>query len=249
MIKLRQLGGSIKGQASNEKLKSKVSGSQKSEGPRENDDSAQFLSNRSKKKSANKIEENEVSHNNDALFNQSNKRMEVKKGDQDDQAREEQKNQLSDEKPKKAAKGCEPADEKPAKGTKVRKDQIEEESKEEPPLQMIDTTKKGKTPDGFVQVEPDQERNLQHQEEDDDERVANQNRMESDRVSFSRAISLYREKSSCSMQSSMKGTRWSFGQKLEANTRFIFMPMESIKVKYRILQMVQATSYGDFYRI
>ena len=57
MIKLRQLGGSIKGQVSNDKIKSKVSGSQKSQGPRENDDSAQFLSNRSsKKKSANKID-------------------------------------------------------------------------------------------------------------------------------------------------------------------------------------------------
>ena len=27
------------------------------------------------------------------------------------------------------------------------------------------------------------------------------------------------------------------------------MPLESIKVKYRVLQMVQATSYGDNFRI
>ena len=49
----------------------------------------------------------------------------------------------------------------------------------------------------------------------------------------------------------MKGTRWAFGQKLGpgADTRYIFMPQESIKIKYRILQMVQASSYGDNFRI
>ena len=49
----------------------------------------------------------------------------------------------------------------------------------------------------------------------------------------------------------MKGTRWSFGHKLEngGGGRFIFMPQESIKVKYRVLEMVQATAYGDNFRI
>ena len=59
---------------------------------------------------------------------------------------------------------------------------------------------------------------------------------ESDRVSFSRAISLYRASNNNSIQSSVKGTRWSFGQKLgNEETRFIFMPQESIKIKYRVL--------------
>lgn len=77
------------------------------------------------------------------------------------------------------------------------------------------------------------------------------NKQESDRVSFSRAISLYRASCNNSMQSSMKGTRWSFGSKLGhgAGGRFIFMPQESIKVKYRVLEMVQATAYGDSFRI
>jgi len=49
----------------------------------------------------------------------------------------------------------------------------------------------------------------------------------------------------------MKGTRWSFGHKLEngGGGRFIFMPQESIKVKYRVLEMVHATAYGDNFRI
>jgi len=49
----------------------------------------------------------------------------------------------------------------------------------------------------------------------------------------------------------MKGTRWSFGNKMEMGneSRFIFMPQESIKIKYRVLEMVQATAYGDSYRI
>ena len=63
---------------------------------------------------------------------------------------------------------------------------------------------------------------------------------ESDRVSFSRAISLYRASNNGSVESSMKGTRWSFGHKLEqgGGGRFIFMPQESIKVKFRVLEMV-----------
>ena len=49
----------------------------------------------------------------------------------------------------------------------------------------------------------------------------------------------------------MKGTRWSFGNKLEAgdDSRFIFLPQESIKIKYRVLEMVQASAYGDSFRI
>ena len=77
------------------------------------------------------------------------------------------------------------------------------------------------------------------------------NRIESDRISFSRAVSLYRASNNNSIESSMKGTRWSFGHKLEpgAGTRFIFMPLESIKIKYRVLEMIQATAYGDIFRI
>ena len=37
------------------------------------------------------------------------------------------------------------------------------------------------------------------------------NKMERDRISFSRAVSLYRASNNNSVQSSMKGTRWSFG--------------------------------------
>ena len=70
-------------------------------------------------------------------------------------------------------------------------------------------------------------------------------------MSFSRAISLYRASNNASMESSMKGTRWSFGQKLEnsAGGRFIFMPQESIKIKFRTIEMVHATAYGDNFRI
>jgi len=50
----------------------------------------------------------------------------------------------------------------------------------------------------------------------------------------------------------MKGTRWSFGTKLGApsdNKRYIFMPQNSIKVQYRVLEMIQTSSYGDTFRI
>ena len=49
----------------------------------------------------------------------------------------------------------------------------------------------------------------------------------------------------------MKGTRWSFGHKLEqgGGGRYIFMPTEGIKAKFRVLEMVQASSYGDNFRI
>lgn len=82
--------------------------------------------------------------------------------------------------------------------------------------------------------------------------VSINNRIESDRISFSRAVSLYRASNNNSAQSSMKGTRWSFGTKLGApsdNKRYIFMPQNSIKVQYRVLEMIQTSSYGDTFRI
>lgn len=49
----------------------------------------------------------------------------------------------------------------------------------------------------------------------------------------------------------MKGTRWSFGSKLEAdeNNTFIFIPQEFIKVRYRVLEILTATAYGEIMRI
>lgn len=50
----------------------------------------------------------------------------------------------------------------------------------------------------------------------------------------------------------MKGTRWSFGSKLGKpadNNRYIFMPQGSIKMQYRVLEMVQTSGYGDIFRI
>ena len=93
--------------------------------------------------------------------------------------------------------------------------------------------------------------NMDKQELRDPESFVDKHKQESDRVSYSRAISLYRASNSNSIQSSTKGTRWTFGCKMQdgGGGRFIFMPQEIVKVKYRVLEMVQATAYGDSFRI
>ena len=104
----------------------------------------------------------------------------------------------------------------------------------------------------FVQIDADSnELSIKQYSPRKSSRDHNAKNRESDRVSLSRAISLYRASMNNSTQSSMKGTRWAFGSKLEGGGggRFIFMPHESIKVKYRVLEMVQATAYGDAFRI
>lgn len=105
------------------------------------------------------------------------------------------------------------------------KEEVKEEAKEE---------------DQFVTIQADSNELSIKKSAMGDGDAAGQYRCESDRVSFSRAISLYRASNNNSIESSMKGTRWSFGSKLEPGgaTRFIFMPQEIIKVKYRVLQMV-----------
>ena len=66
--------------------------------------------------------------------------------------------------------------------------------------------------------------------------------------SLSKGISLYRADSSMNSSSStMRGTRWSFGQKIEddGRTHFINIPCDNIKQKFRVLELIQAGSYGD----
>ena len=48
----------------------------------------------------------------------------------------------------------------------------------------------------------------------------------------------------------MRGTRWSFSQKIEddGRTHFINIPCDNIKQKFRVLELVQAGSYGDTLR-
>ena len=42
-----------------------------------------------------------------------------------------------------------------------------------------------------------------------------------------------------SMTSSIKGTRWSFGDKLaQSGGKFIFIPKESIGVKYKVVELL-----------
>lgn len=133
-------------------------------------------------------------------------------------------------------------------------EKVKKSNKEQPPPE--EEKKEPNAADNFVQIEADSNELSYDRPSQKPSRQIDQDALlrerESDRVSFSRAISLYRASASNSIQSSVKGTRWAFGHKIgnyNSNTRFIFMPLESIKVKYRVLQMVQATSYGDNFRI
>ena len=49
----------------------------------------------------------------------------------------------------------------------------------------------------------------------------------------------------------MKGTRWSFSQKIDEDgrTQFIYIPCDNIKQKYRVLELITAGSYGEMLRI
>ena len=68
-----------------------------------------------------------------------------------------------------------------------------------------------------------------------------------------KAISLYKADSASSISSTMRGTRWSFALKIakddQTRDTYIFVPYESIKLKYRVLEIVQACPFGDIFRI
>ena len=84
-----------------------------------------------------------------------------------------------------------------------------------------------------MQVQPDkpnkeiEKRNLHKKEKQDDDSESG-----SEKMSLSRGISLYRADSSINSSSStMRGTRWSFSQKIEddGRTHFINIPCDNIK--------------------
>jgi hypothetical protein len=43
---------------------------------------------------------------------------------------------------------------------------------------------------------------------------------------------------SFSQQSSLKGTRWSFGAEMEKTTQFLYMPKETLKIKYTVNDLI-----------
>jgi len=48
----------------------------------------------------------------------------------------------------------------------------------------------------------------------------------------------------------MKGTRWSFGDKLRAaQHKFIYIPQEVIGIKYKIVELLSISSFGETFRI
>lgn len=47
----------------------------------------------------------------------------------------------------------------------------------------------------------------------------------------------------------MKGTRWAFAQQNQVKDQYIFVPLESIKLKYRVLDLFQASCFGESMRI
>ena len=96
---------------------------------------------------------------------------------------------------------------------------------------------------GFFELKPDQK--MQAPE------IASQSRTKKEDQSVARAGSIYRSESISSISQTMKGTRWSFGSKLETDDKntFIFIPQECIKLRYRVLEILTATAYGEIMRI
>lgn len=81
--------------------------------------------------------------------------------------------------------------------------------------------------------------------------MVSQSRNKNEDQSVVRAGSIYRSESISSISQTMKGTRWSFGSKLETDEKntFIFIPQECIKIRYRVLEILTATAYGEIMRI
>lgn len=48
-----------------------------------------------------------------------------------------------------------------------------------------------------------------------------------------------------SASSTLKGTRWSFGQNLESSGQHLFMPLDSVKLKYTIKELRSSSAFGD----
>ena len=55
------------------------------------------------------------------------------------------------------------------------------------------------------------------------------------------------ENGSC--QSSLKGNRWKLGSSLQKDKTFIFMPVQTIEINYKVIEILEADAYGETYRI
>ena len=47
----------------------------------------------------------------------------------------------------------------------------------------------------------------------------------------------------------LKGSRWNFSSSLKNDKKYIFMPMSSVEIRFKVLELLQADAYGETYRI